>query len=88
MIILNRGRKSKRNALLEELAKEDLQVLALAYTYAKHLLMYGEDITKAISTATQNAAILDKAYRKGYYDAINSMSADKEEKHDQSIISL
>lgn len=78
MITLCSGRKPKRQALLEELAKEDLQVLALAYVYAKNLQLYGEDVTKAISTATQNVAMLDKAYHKGYCDAMNKVLAERE----------
>lgn len=61
---------TKKEALLAELAKEDLQVLSLAYIYAKNSHMYGEDVTKAVSSATQNVAMLDKAYQKGYYDAL------------------
>lgn len=80
MIILSKGRKPKKDVLLEELAKEDLQVLSLAYMYAKNLQMYGEDVTKAISTATQNVAILGKAYRKGYYDALQRQ-AESENKY-------
>lgn len=72
MIIFN-GRTPKKEFLLEELAKEDLQVLSLAYMYAKNLQMYDEDVTKAISTATENAIILNKAYRKGYYDAMKKI---------------
>ena len=60
--------------ILEELAKEDLQVLTLAYVYATNLDMYGEDVTKAIYSATENAAMLEKAYRKGYYDAMNRIN--------------
>ena len=64
-------RQIKKKSLLEALAKEDLQVISLAYVYAKHMQMYGEDVTKATSSATQNAAMMDKAYQKGYYDAMN-----------------
>ena len=53
----------KKDTLLEELAKEDLQVLSLAYAYAKNLQI--------------NAAMLEKAYQKGYYDAMNKMSAER-----------
>ena len=71
---------TKKETLLEELAKEDLQVLSLAYMYAKNLYMYGEDVTKTISTAIQNVAMLDKAYQKGYYDAMNKKIVKHEEK--------
>lgn len=60
--------------MLEELAKEDLQVLSLAYVYATNLHMYGEDVTKAICSATENTAMMEKAYRKGYHDAMSRMS--------------
>ena len=83
MPILSKGRKPKRDALLEELAKEDLQVLSLAYVYAKNLQLYGEDVTKAIDTATQNVAILEKAYNKGYYDAMNKVLSESEDRDDR-----
>lgn len=73
-MILNKKQKINKEALLEELAKEDLQVLSLAYVYATNLHMYGEDVTKAICTATENAAMMEKAYRKGYHDAMSRMS--------------
>ena len=78
-MFLNNGRKSKKEVLLEELAKEDLQVLSLAYVYAKNFHMYGIDVTKAICSATENVAKLDIAYRKGYYDAMNNMVAEGED---------
>lgn len=62
---------TKKEALLEELAKEDLQVLALAYVYAKNLHMYGEDVTETLYSAIQNVAMLNKAYHKGYCDAMD-----------------
>lgn len=43
---------------------------------ARH--MYGEDVTKAICSATQNEAMLKKAYQKGYYDCMNEMTAESE----------
>lgn len=70
MWTLFKDRKSKQAAVLEELAKEDLQVLALAYTYAKNLQTYGVDVTEKWLTATQNASALEKAYLEGYYDAM------------------
>lgn len=75
-MFLNNRRKIEKEALLEELAKEDLQVLSLAYIYAKNLHMYGEDVTKASCSAIQNVAMLDKAYKKGYYDAMQRPSAE------------
>lgn len=74
---------TKKEALLEELAKEDLQVLSLAYMYAKNLHMYGEDVTKAIYSATQNTAMLNKAYQRGYYDAMNKKIIESEDKDNE-----
>lgn len=79
-MMLNKGRKTKKEALLEELSREDLQVLSLAYVYAKNLQLYGIDVTKAISSATENVMMLEKAYRHGYYDAVNKMIAESEDK--------
>lgn len=69
---------TEKEALLKNLAKEDLQVLALAYMYAKNLHMYGEDVTKTICSATQNIEMLNKAYHRGYYDAMNKKMAESE----------
>ena len=74
--ILNKGRKPKKEVLLEELAKEDLQVLSLAYVYAKNLQMYGIDITKAICSATENMEIISRAHQQGYYDAMNRIKSE------------
>lgn len=76
MMFLNKGRMTKKEALLAELAKEDIQVLALAYVYAKNLHMYGEDVTKTIYSAIQNVAMLNKAYHKGYCDAMDKEISD------------
>ena len=77
-MFVNKGRKPSRQFLLEELAKEDLQVLALAYVYAKNLHMYGVDVTKATCSATENVAMTDIAYRKGYYDALQRQAESEE----------
>ena len=73
-MILSRGRKPKKQALLEALAKEDEQILALAYAHALYLKMYGIDIEKVLYTATENAEAMSKAYQKGYYDAMERTS--------------
>lgn len=60
--------KSKR--LLDELSKMSPMVIATAYLHAINYTLYGEDVTKKWLTAIQNANALEKAYRKGYYDAL------------------
>ena len=66
--------------LIEELSKMPPMVIATAYLHAINYTLYGEDATKEWVTATQNASALEKAYRKGYYDAIQRMREDQESK--------
>ena len=47
-------------------------VIATAYLHAINYTLYGEDVTKKWITASQNASALEKAYKKGYYDALQS----------------
>ena len=47
-------------------------VIVTAYLHAINYTLYGEDVTEKWLTATQNASALEKAYRKGYYDALQS----------------
>ena len=56
--------------MLDELSKEPEMVIATAYLYAKTYTTYGEDITKAWTTAVKQKAILEKVYNKGYTDAL------------------
>ena len=53
-------------------------VLATAYLYATNYTLYGEDVTEKWLTATQNASALEKAYRKGYYDALQRQEESEE----------
>ena len=56
--------------LIEELSKMPSMVIETAYLHAINYTLYGEDVTEKWITATQNASALEKAYRKGYYDAL------------------
>ena len=62
--------KDKKQKMLDELSKESEMIIATAYLYAKTFVRYGEDITKAWNTATQQRVILEKAYNDGYADAV------------------
>ena len=59
-----------KEKLIELLSQEDTMVLSQAYLYAKKLTDYGVDISNKWVTVTQNASALEKAYSKGYYDAL------------------
>lgn len=63
---------TKEEQLIEELSKMPPMVIATAYLHAINYTLYGEDVTKAWLSATQQASILEKSYTKGYYDALQS----------------
>lgn len=60
--------------LIDKLSKMPPMVIATAYLHAINYTLYGEDVTVRWMTAKQNASALDKAYRKGYYDALQGQS--------------
>ena len=60
--------------LIDELSKMPPMVIATAYLHAINYTLYGEDVTEKWLTATQNASVLEKAYRKGYYDAMKRVN--------------
>lgn len=64
--------KYESKQLIDELSKMPPMVIAIAYLHAINYTLYGEDVTEKWLTATQNASALEKAYRKGYHDAISS----------------
>lgn len=66
--------KPNKDKLIAELAELDYQSLATALMYARYYLLYGEDVTKQWVSAVEQSAVLEKAYRKGYYDAMHRMS--------------
>ena len=59
--------------LIEALSKMPPMVIATAYLHAINYTMYGEDVTEKWLTATQNASALEKAFRRGYYDALDAL---------------
>ena len=61
-------KNKKKTAILKLLADEDLQVLSLAYIYAKNLNFYGVDPIKKWETATEQCRALQRAYLKGCSD--------------------
>ena len=67
-------RMAKYKELIEELLKMPPMVIATAYLYAINYTLYGEDVTEKWLTATQQAAVLGKAYRQGYHDAMERVN--------------
>lgn len=68
----------ERKKLLDELSKMPPMVIATAYLHAINYTLYGEDVTKAWVTAVQQSSALEKAYRKGYYDAMEKVKTSEE----------
>ena len=64
----------KSKQLIDELSKMPPMVIATAYLHALNYTLYGVDVTEKYLTATQNASALEKAYRKGYYDALQGQT--------------
>ena len=67
---LSKGFDENTRLLINELSKMPPMVIETAYLYATKLTLYGVDVTEKLVTATQNANALEKAYNKGYYEAL------------------
>ena len=75
--------KSKQ-LIIDELLKFPPMVIETALLYAINYTLYGEDVTEKWLTATEQAAILEKAYRKGYYNAMQRQVESEEENADSN----
>ena len=64
------------NEIIKKLKKMSPMIVTTAYLYALNFTLYGEDVTEKWLTATQNNWALEKAYRKGYYDAMERQATD------------
>ena len=71
----------KSKQLIDELSKMSPMVIATAYLHAINYTLYGEDVTEKWVTAIQQSGALEKAYNKGYYDALQRQ-AESEGKDD------
>ena len=66
--------ENKTKYLIDQLSKMPPMVIETAYLYAINYTTYGEDITEKWVTAVQQTSVLEKAYRKGYYDALQRLA--------------
>ena len=69
---------SVKQKLLNSLAEEPTMVLSTAYAYAKNYVMYGEDITKAWTTAVQQASVIQEVREKAWVEAYDSFKKEYE----------
>ena len=72
----------KSKQLIDELSKMSPMVIATAYLHAINYTLYGEDVTEKWLTATQQAYALEKAYSKGYYDALQRQAESKDRENE------
>lgn len=79
-----RLQKNKTKQMLDELSKMSPMVVATAYVQATNYTAYGEDVTEKWTTAIQNSAALEKAYNKGYYDALQRLEESEAETEDKN----
>ena len=70
----NQTQKYESEQLIDELSKMSPMVIAIAYLHAVNYTLYGEDVTEKWVTATQNTSALQKAYQKGYHDAMERVN--------------
>lgn len=84
----NRIDEDVKQKLLDSLSKEPAMVLSTAYAYAKNYVMYGEDITKAWTTAVQQASILDYVSQKARAEAYDSFKKEYENRLKADMVAM
>jgi hypothetical protein len=79
---------SVKQKLLDALAEEPTMVLSTAYAYAKNYVLYGEDITKAWTTAVQQASILEQIKVNAQAEAYDSFKKEYENRLKADLVAI
>ena len=79
---------SVKQKLLDSLAKEPTMVISTAYAYAKNYVYYGEDITKAWTTAVQQASVIQEVRQKAWVEAYDSFKKDYENRLKADMVAM
>lgn len=79
---------SVKQKLLDSLAKEPTMVLSTAYAYAKNYVMYGEDITKAWTTAVQQTSVIQEVRQKAWVEAYDSFKKEYENRLKADMVAM
>lgn len=79
---------SAKQKLLDLLAKEPTMVLSTAYIYAKNYVNYGEDITKAWTTAVQQSSILEQIKIKAQAEAYDFFKKEYENRLKADMVAM
>ena len=77
-----------KQKLLDLLAEEPTMVLSTAYAYAKNYVEYGEDITKAWTTALQQASVIQEVRQKAWVEAYDSFKKDYENRLNADMVAM
>lgn len=77
-----------RQQLLDKLSEESTMVLETAYVYAKNYVLYGADITKAWTTAAQQAYVLERVRVKAFKEAYDSFKKDYESRLKADMVAI
>lgn len=77
-----------KQKLLDSLAEESPIVISTAYAYAKNYVNYGEDITKAWTTAVQQASIIEQIKVKAQVEAYDYFKKDYENRLKADLVSI
>ena len=68
-----------KKQIIDKLLEEPPMVLSTAYVYAKNYVEYGEDITKAWTTAVQQESIIEEVRQKAWTVAYEDFKANCED---------
>ena len=79
---------SVKQKLLDLLAKEPPMVLSTAYAYAKNYVDYGEDVTKAWTTAVQQSSVIQEVKQKAWAEAYDSFKKDYENRLKADMVAM
>ncbi len=77
-----------KQQLLDKLSEESIMVIETAYVYAKTYVLYGADITKAWTTAVQQAYVLEQVRVKAFTEAYDSFKKDYENRLKADMVAM
>jgi hypothetical protein len=77
-----------KQKILDSLAKESPMVISTAYAYAKNYVLYGEDITKAWTTAVQQASVIQEVRQKAWVEAYDSFKKEYENRLKADMVAM
>lgn len=77
-----------KQQLLDKLSEESIMVIETAYVYAKTYVLYGVDITKAWTTAVQQASALERVKLDAFKEAYDSFKKDYENRLKEDMVAI